>query len=272
MKKNGLDGKVIVVAGATSGIGLKVSQLLYAAGAHVIISGRTEMSLPNIFDTSSSGIIFIKKDLRNLIEWEKLYKSVLDRFQRIDVLINCVGMLKPGHFESLNEKDIENNIRTNLLSIVFGTKAILPFFKIQNYGHIINVGSLGGIIPMPFETIYSATKFGVRGFCLSLSNELKKSGIKISLLSSGPVSTRMLDLESMDENSSISFVNKIYTTEQVARQIIKLIKKPKIEVILPRFSGSIASLLSTFQNFFTLLYPILSLIGRQKQLKYVNKL
>ena len=272
MQKNRLEGKVIVVAGGTSGIGLKVSQLLYESGVQIIVSGRKKISSSNHSELTSPGITFIQKDLRKLNEWEKLFKTVLDRFKRIDVLINCVGMLKPGRFEDLNENDIENYVKTNLLSIVYGAKAILPFFKNQNRGHIINIGSLGGLIPMPFETIYSATKFGVRGFSLSLSNELKNSGIKISHLSPGPVSTRMLDIESMDKNSSIAFVNKIYSTEKIAKEIIKLIKNPKVEVILPRFTGTIASLLSRFQNFFTLLYPILTFIGKRKQIKYRNKL
>jgi len=88
---------------------------------------------------------------------------------------------------------------------------------------------------MPYETMYSATKFGVRGFSLSLAEELKSTGINVSLISPGPVKTKLLDLEATDDKSTISFVNKPYDPKTIAKATLKLIQNPQSKLILPSY-------------------------------------
>ncbi|MFC2083945.1 SDR family NAD(P)-dependent oxidoreductase, partial [Bacteroidota bacterium] len=241
------------------GIGRELCNQLIKSGAKVISVGKTTL-MPN-----DSRLYNFKKDLSDLETWKQLAASTINLYNRIDILVNCVGILKPGTFEKLNKSDIDNYIRNNLLSIIYGAKTVLPFMKKQGNGHIINVGSLGGIIPMPFETLYSTTKFAVRGFTLSLAEELRNAPVKVSLISPGSVLTRMLDIEAADDNSFISFVSKILSPQNVVKEIIKTIHRPKREVLVPRISGIIAVLFNLFQNLFFYVFPILRLIGQRNQ-------
>jgi short-subunit dehydrogenase len=175
----------------------------------MIVAGREKESLARVLQEvrrTSPQSISVTGDFCSLHAWDELVEAVEKKFQRIDVLVNCIGAIVPGTLETVSEEDIQRVISTNIISVVNGVKAVLPIMRRQGKGQIINVGSLGGILPMPFETLYSATKFAVRGLSLSLSEELKGTGIAVSLISPGPVRTKMLDLEATDDFSTITFV------------------------------------------------------------------
>ena len=263
---NDIKNKVIIISGGTGSIGSATVQLLNSLNAIVIITSRRHE--PELLTES---VMYVKADLRSFNEWQRLVRDVHQKFHQIDILINCVGMLIPGSFESLSEHEIECVTRTNILSIMYGAKAVLPLMRKQKYGHIINIGSLGGMIPMPYEATYSATKFAVRGFSLSLSKELQGTGINVSLISPGPVRTKMLEIEATDEQSTIAFVNKPLEPAQVAKAIINLIKHPTVEVVLPKLTGKLAVLACNTPKLFSAVYPILDFIGGKQLQKFRNK-
>lgn len=264
MKANMLDGKVIIVAGGTGGIGMETCRLLASRGATLIIAGKRpnglETLLGEIRAWSPESISF-QGDLSLFSTWEGLVDAAAGRFNRIDSLINCVGLLIPGSFDVLKESDIERVVGANLLGAVYGIKAVLPTMKRQQSGHIINVGSLGGIVPMPFEALYSATKFAVRGLSLSLNEELQGTGIQVSLIEPSAVRTKMLGIEATDDQSTITFVNSPLEPNDVAEVILSVLESPRREVILPRVLGRLASLLGMFPNLLAACYPVLNFFG-----------
>jgi short-subunit dehydrogenase len=143
--------------------------------------------------------------------------------------------------------------------------------KIQDFGHIINIGSLGGIVPMPYSAVYSATKFALRGFTFSLVEELKGTGVRISLITPGSVITKMLDYEAQGDNSAISFVSKPISPAKVADAVLRVIHKPRIEFIIPR-SQSISSKLLVFSpKVFSVAYKLLHRLGLSGKRKYLNR-
>ena len=143
--------------------------------------------------------------------------------------------------------------------------------KSQRYGQIITLGSLGSIVPMPFESLYCATKFALRGFCLSLREELRNTGIAISLISPGPVETEMLRTESTCDRSTMAFVERPLDPDDVADAILRIIRKPVPEVVLPVRTILAAFLMSIFPSFFTAAYPLFDLIGGFRLKRYRNR-
>ena len=273
MKHNKIKGKVVIVAGGSGGLGSEICRQLAIQGAQTIIAGRCSShstKLKNEIAKTSSNSIFIDKDLRIFEEWEELIETVLMKFNRIDILINSVGIIVPGAFESLTKSEIDNCLNTNMLSIIYGARAIVPVMKKQKFGHIINIGSLGGIVPMPYETMYCATKFGVRGFSLSLAEELKNTGINVSLISPGSVKTKLLDLEATDNKSTLTFINNAFEPKTIAEETLKLIQHPQSEVILPSYIRKLSLLVSIYPKLFARIYPLLNALGR-KGLKHYRK-
>jgi short-subunit dehydrogenase len=260
-----LTNRVVIVTGGSGGIGSATCRLLAAQGATIIVAGRQNGSLSRILQDvrrKSPESISIAGDFCCLRSWNELVETVEKKFHRIDVLVNCIGVIVPGAIETMNEEDIQRVISSNIISVINGVKAVLPIMRRERNGRIINVGSLGGILPMPFEALYSATKFAVRGLSLSLSEELKGTGVTVSLISPGPVKTKMLDLEATDDLSTITFVEKPLHPNKVAEAILSVIRRPKREITLPRISTKIAKVVGLSSGLFGFCYPFLSFLGR----------
>jgi len=176
MSNQSLKNKVIVVTGGSGGIGSAIVSKLSNNAANVISVFCNHCP----FEHSKENVICIRADLTKLEEWERLISFVQKQYGKIDVLINCSGYLEPGDFLLLQENEINKMIEINFSSLIIGIHKTLKIFKEQNSGHIITIGSLGGIVPMPYSSVYSATKYALRGFTFSLAEELKGTGIDVS--------------------------------------------------------------------------------------------
>ena len=257
-----LSDKVAIVTGCTGGIGNAVCKSLASNRVKVIGISRN-------YNKNVDGFLqeYISADLGNFNSISNI-STILKKYNHIDYLINCSGSLTPGTLNLLSNTEIESNVNSNLFAVINSIKLILPVMETQMHGQIIIVGSLGGLIPMPYEAIYSSTKFAVRGLCLSLNKELKKYNIDISLISPGPVKTSMLDSEALDENSTISFFNNPIEPSIVANEVINLINKPKPEVILPKTIGRISLFMNSFPKLYEIIFPAVMNIGARKLKKY----
>ena len=262
-----LKNKIIVVTGGSGGIGSAIVNKLLDRGAKVVSVFCNHCP----FEHLSENIICIRADLTQSREWDRLISFVQKQYGKIDVLINCSGYLEPGDFLSLQENEIKKMIETNFYSVIIGIHKTLKVFQEQGSGHIINIGSLGGIVPMPYSSVYSATKFALRGFTLSLSEELKRTGIDVSLISPGSVLTKMLDHEAQNENTAIAFVSKPLSPVEVAKAVIKVMYKPKIELILPASQSIPLKILSYSPFVYSKLYQVLHKIGIKRKQYIMNR-
>ena len=257
MSGNSLKNKVIIVTGGSGGIGNAIVNKLSSHDANIISVYHT--TTPK--HSSHRNVISYKANLTVSNEWDSLLSFTQNKFGKFDVLINCAGVLEPGDFISLDENQIEKMIVTNFSSVVTGTQKALKLMKDYGSGHIINIGSLGGIVPMPYSAVYSATKFAIRGFTFSLLQELKDSGIKLSLITPGAVDTKMLYNESRDQNTAISFVSESINPAEVADTVLRVISKPKFEIILPR-EQALSSKMITYSPFlFSKFYKLIHKVG-----------
>ena len=267
MYNHSLKNKVVIVTGGSGGIGSAIVNKVSNCEAKVILVYCR--NLPS--DHSYKNVIWIPADLTHPKEWDKLLSFSLEEFGKIDVLINCAGLLEPGDFSSVEESRLKKMIDINFTSVLIGIQKTLTIMKKQGFGHIINIGSLGGIVPMPYSAVYSATKFALRGFSFSLAEELKGTGIKMSLITPGSVITKMLDYEAQADNSAMSFVSKPISPVKVADAVLKVIRKPRVELIIPRSQSLGSKLLIFSPNIFSSLYKILHRIGISEKQKYLNR-
>jgi short-subunit dehydrogenase len=265
--KNQLNDKVIVVTGSSGGIGIAIVNKLASFDAKVVAVYHLNLPL----DFSHKNILWLQADITNSADIDRLLAFTSQKFERIDVLINCAGLLEPGEFSSLEINQLKKMIDVNLTSTLIITQKVLSVMKSQGNGHIINIGSLGGIVPMPYSSVYSATKFALRGFSFSVAEELKGTGVNVSLITPGSVITKMLDYEAQADNSAISFLNKPISPIDVADAVLHVIHKPTIEKII-LFSQSFASKLLVFSpKLFSIAYKLLHRLGLSGKRNYLNR-
>ena len=268
MSEKSLKNKVAIVTGGSGGIGNSIVKKLSYYGCKTISVYKNHFPV----NQTDENTLCVKADLTKSEEWDSLLSFTLNKFGKMDVLINCAGLLIPGNFSNLQETQITKMIETNLTSLMLGTYKTLKIFTKQGFGHIINIGSLGGIVPMPYSAVYSSTKFALRGFNYSLAQELNGSGINVSLISPGAVNTKMLYKEARNNNSTISFVTKIMHPDTVANSVLKLIQKPKTEIFIPSTASITAKIISAFPALLSVLYPLLNKIGNRNRQKYLEQI
>jgi NAD(P)-dependent dehydrogenase (short-subunit alcohol dehydrogenase family) len=204
MKK--LDGKVAVITGGNSGIGLATAKEFAREGAKVVISGRDEKTLTQAKSEIGGEVLAIRADVAELSEIDKLYAAVRERFGKIDVLfVNAgIGLFKP--LETVTEADFDLQMNVNLKGAYFTIQKALPLLS-DNASIVLNT-SINAHIGMPNSSIYAASKAAVISFARTISAELVGRGIRVNALSPGPVQTPIFErlgfppeqLEGMVEN------------------------------------------------------------------------
>lgn len=189
-----LGGKVILITGASSGIGKELARILAKDGAKLFLGARREDKLKNIVAEirQNNGIADYQiLDVTDIESVRKFTDKAINLYGKIDVLINNAGvMLLSNVRESLIE-DWYKMINVNLVGVLNMTSAILPHMKKQYNGHIINIGSTASYRVSPGSSIYSATKYAVRAFSDGLRKEETNNGIKVTLIAPGPVKTEL---------------------------------------------------------------------------------
>jgi NAD(P)-dependent dehydrogenase (short-subunit alcohol dehydrogenase family) len=185
-----LENKIIIVTGASSGLGLQITKSLSKYNSKVIICSRNVMKIKPIF-LSKKNVILKRVNIKNPKEIKKFINFVLKKYKRIDILINNAGVSKNIEIEKINYKIINNVFKTNLFAPFQFIKYCIPAMKKNNFGRIVNISSGGAINCASGYSLYSASKAGLNTLAKSASNELTKFNIKINTLSPGPIKTPM---------------------------------------------------------------------------------
>lgn len=233
--------KVVVITGASSGIGLATAKMLLGKGYKVYGISRSDGEENLNFKNFLSDV----NDTQNVAE---ILKQIHYQEGKIDVFINNAGYGIGGAISATDPKAIYALVNTNLSAVMSLSALAIPYLK-QTKGRIINISSVGGIIPLPFQAVYSATKAGVEIFSRALANEVRPFGIKVTAILPGDVNTsftqnRIMQKDDADEKyakavkRSIEKVEKDERTgkgpESVAKVIVKQIekKRPKLKVVV----------------------------------------
>ena len=196
-----LNEKVVLITGASSGIGRSLAFAFARRAARVVLVARNEERLEAVrreIEPFTSDVLVIPADLTDEAQVGQVVEQVLAHFGRIDVLVNSAGMILGGPLPEQDPAQIEQLVRLNLGAIIRLTQLVLPHMLAQNHGYILNVGSVQGRIAAPFGTTYTATKFALTGFTESLRRELAGTGVYLTLVQPGWTRTSALPAETED--------------------------------------------------------------------------
>ncbi|MQA88776.1 MAG: SDR family oxidoreductase [Gemmatimonas sp.] len=188
-----LSGKAAVVTGGTKGIGYAISKSLAEAGADVVLCARDEATVAEVakrLDEENRGsVLGVRCDMRRPESVEGLITSAVDRFDRLDILINNAGIGAFGPIDELSIETWHQVIETNLNGVFYACHAAVPHMRRGGGGWIINIGSLAGKNPFAGGAAYNASKFGLLGFSEAMMLDVRQDDIRVSCIMPGSVAT-----------------------------------------------------------------------------------
>lgn len=226
----GIEGKVVVITGASSGLGEATAHLLAAGGAKLVLGARRLERLTALADEIGLGRDGVMKtDVTHADQVKALVDHAVALHGRVDVLINNAGLMPHSPLERGKIEDWDRMIDVNLKGVLYGIAAALPHMKTQKSGQIINVSSVAGHKVGPGGAVYSATKHGVRVISEGLRQEVKPYGIRTTIISPGAVATELPD--SITEPDIAEAVRKRYEiaipASSFARAVVFAMSQPE---------------------------------------------
>jgi NAD(P)-dependent dehydrogenase (short-subunit alcohol dehydrogenase family) len=259
-----LQGKVVLVTGGAGGIGQAVSRELARAGARVVLAGRREASLRAVDPGEGlAPAAVVSLDVRDAEAWDRAILAVVRDLGALDVLVHNAGIVDPGPLEAIPPDRLRALLETNLLGAMLGCRAALPALRARR-GAIVHVASMGGLVPMPFEAAYAASKAGLRQFSLSLRAELSGSGVTVSLVTPDSVDTAQLAAELLQDEASLSFASAPLHPDAVGRAVLAVLQSGAPEILVPAGGGFAARLAAAFPRFLLWLIPFLRRSGAKR--------
>jgi NAD(P)-dependent dehydrogenase (short-subunit alcohol dehydrogenase family) len=189
------DRKVWFITGAGRGMGVNIAQAALAAGNSVVATGRKPDAVAKALGEADD-LLVVALDVTKGEQAEAAVRASVDRFGRIDVLVNNAGNFNAGFFEELTAEQMEGQIATTLIGPMNVTRAVLPVMRRQHSGHIITISSSAGLTGFAFGTAYAASKFGLEGWMESLRPEVGPFGIHTTIVNPGFFRTELLTAES----------------------------------------------------------------------------
>ncbi|HEY8515130.1 MAG TPA: SDR family oxidoreductase [Candidatus Binatia bacterium] len=263
-------GKVVIVTGASSGIGSAAARQFAAEGASVALVARGAQTLEWVAGEirGTGGVArAYPADVRDRAACEALLRDVADAFGGIDILVNNAGANHRGRVEDQRPEDLAQIIDVNLTAPIVLTRLALPYLHRRERAAIVNVASIAGQIPVAHEATYSASKSGLRAFSFALREELEGSGITVSVVSPGPVDTSFL-MDDLDHVPDLVFANPMSTCDEVARLILDCAEDGAAERTIPVLTGYMARVGSALSALKRVLVPILEERGRAVKEQY----
>src|SRR5881296_2209914 len=183
--------KVWFITGAGRGMGVDFAKAALAAGHAVVATGRNTDAVAKAVGETDD-LLVVKLDVTSRADAEAAVRAAVDRFGRIDVLVNNAGNFYAGYFEELTPEQIERQLATSLTGPMNVTRAVLPVMRKQRSGHIISISSAAGLVGFEFCTAYAASKFGLEGWMESLHAEVAPFGITTTIVNPGFFRTELL--------------------------------------------------------------------------------
>jgi short-subunit dehydrogenase len=236
---NSLNGKVVLITGASSGFGEDAARLFAKEGCKVVLAARRLerlQALAEEIQNSGGEAVAIPVDVNEGVEIDLMVQTVLDLYEKIDILFNNAGFGAMDWFENLTpQRHIETLVQVNLTGTMLVTHAVLPGMLERRSGHIINMASVAGLIASPLITTYSASKYGVRAFTDALRREVAPFGIKVSGVYPGPAATEFGS--HLSRQGTREKINRIVdlrmTSEYVARRVVDVARRPRRSLVIP---------------------------------------
>lgn len=242
-----VENKVIIITGATSGIGKATARVLAKHGAKVVLSGRREERLEKLAGELGDSAIYLKSDVTNVEDMKAIVKLTKEKFGKVDVLFANAGIMPAGNMSELDLKGWMGMVDINIKGVLNSMYAIMPEFYQQNSGHIIITSSRAGTILVPGNAVYCGTKHFVKVMLQSFNSETNQEGknIRTTTIYPGAIKTELLN--HVVENDHKKMVEEFYEQfglqpETIANAVLYAISQPdgvdvSDLVIRPTFEG-----------------------------------
>lgn len=265
-------GQVAIVTGAASGIGRHLVGALAQSGREVLAC---DFDADRLADARAadkwpeSSVTTTVFDVRDPVGWDATVALAVERFGRLDLLLNVAGFLQAGWTFDIALADIDRHIDINVKGVILGTCVAARHMVPRRSGHIINIGSLASLAPVSGLALYVASKFAVRGFSLAAAGDLKPHGVAVSVVMPDAVATPMLDQQVAYEEAALTFSGAApLTVEEVGAAILKtVIPNRPLELALPWSRGAMARAGGLWPGLGAALDPLLRKKGRKNQAK-----
>jgi short-subunit dehydrogenase len=250
MAMRSLRDAVVVVTGASSGIGKATALELVKDGAAVVLAARQEAALHELAracEQAGGRALVVPTDVTQEESVRTLARRAVETFGHIDVWINNAGVYLVGRTEDCPWDVYRRVLETNLFGTILGARAALPLFREQRRGVLVNVASVSGAVGMPFTSAYVASKFAVRGFSESLREELHGTNIDVVTVIPASIDTPLFQHAANFSGRGVRPVGPVYGADKVARAIVNAARAPRREVTV----GAVG----TLQRFFHAVAP-----------------
>ena len=242
--------KTVLITGASSGIGKQTAIEFAKLGANIILVARRKEKLDelaNELDKFNVTILVCQCDVSDKAQVKEMSKTVLEKFDSIDVLVNNAGFAIYGSVKDLSIDEIESQMETNYFGMMYCIKNFLPSMLDKKSGHIVNVASVAASFGLPGIASYCASKFAMLGFSEGLKHELHGTGVGITVVSPIMVRTDFFDHPSFEKMPKYSPTS--LSSRTVAKAILKAANSPRLEIIVPSVVRIAVWLKHTFPYF-----------------------
>jgi NAD(P)-dependent dehydrogenase (short-subunit alcohol dehydrogenase family) len=231
------EGKVAVITGGSSGIGLATAQRFVEEGAYVFITGRRKKQLNEAVEQIGKNVTAVQGDTSNLSDLDRFYTTVKQQKGRIDILFANAGIGEFALLETISEAHFDRTFAVNVKGVLFTVQKALPLFK--DGGSIILNGSIASSKGMEGSTVYNATKAAVRSYARTWTLELKSRKIRVNVISPGPIDTAGLD----------NFISGMGSNEELIKKTI-ISSIPKGRMGIPEEVAKVVSFLASDDSSF----------------------
>lgn len=246
-----VENKVVVITGASSGIGEATAKLLASRGAKVVLGARRADRLATLTATIGANAIYQVTDVANFQDVKQLVNLAYEKYGKVDVLYNNAGVMPQGFLREGKLKSYQKMLDINVMGVLHGITAVLPIMEQQKDGLIITTDSVAGHVVYPGSAVYNGTKYAVRAIMEGLRQEEREFGIRSTIISPGAVATELI--QSVDNKAIEAALQDLYDPENsgsmnslaaddIANAVLYAIDQPKhvaISEVLIRPTGQI---------------------------------
>lgn len=246
-----VENKVVVITGASSGIGEATAKLLASRGAKVVLGARREDRLATLTATIGANAIYQVTDVANFQDVKQLVDLAYEKYGKVDVLYNNAGVMPQGFLREGNLASYQRMLDINIMGVLHGITAVLPIMEQQKDGLIISTDSVAGHVVYPGSAVYNGTKYAVRAIMEGLRQEEREFGIRSTIISPGAVATELI--QSVDNEAIEAALQDLYdpansgsmnslAANDIANAVLYAIEQPKhvaISEVLIRPTGQI---------------------------------